>query len=168
MRNLATLDLQQAKHNYSIVNGTQTLLEALWREHKPIMQLFHMRGTAKAPLPRPAKPAPKIVKRGGHDDPNFMPVVFAMLLNGVAKDFGIEPGSILSPVRSSMLSEARSVIIAILVQRGWSRKQIGDHMGGKSDKTIRSCGEKIVVYQRRNPTVAKSLARWQHMAEPKK
>lgn len=170
MRHVATLEDQQAKYDYATIEGSVELLKALWREHRPIMQARWLKGRAQVPLVGPLPPAPKPKRlmnppSRNPDEPRAMPGVFVNLLHGVAEDLGVSVSAILSPKRDSELTEARSVISNILYRRGWSYTQIGDCMGGRDHSTVKHTTKMLVVYERRNPDVTKSMEKWAHLAE---
>lgn len=157
-------NLETAGHrDFSIIRGSDQLLEALWREHRPIMSYRFMSGCAVAPKPKPVPVEAEPVEKKEHH--SQMEWVFSLLLNGVAADFMLDPAAIIESRRDPIYINARSVISVILQRRGWTYTEIGKYLGGRDHSTIRNLVNNGVIYEKRNKQVGQSLERWGHLAD---
>jgi hypothetical protein len=81
------------------------------------------------------------------------------LIDRVADDFGYSHGEVIGDGREARMIDARSVIVRILRERGWSFPQIGRAIGGRDHSTIINMWVKRDIYARRNADVLESFNR---------
>jgi len=158
-----------------IVEGSQRLLSALWKQHPRVMRFAFQQGRAKTvgeardawdrkqagakfkldyvpaeprrcgPPPVVKEYVPVVVERS-HDDG-------ARLLRSVADAFDITCGELIGEGRSRKFVEARAVVVVVLRERGWSYPRIGKLIGGRDHSTVIWAHQCFDIHAKRNPMV---------------
>lgn len=140
-------------HCASMERGSTALLNAILGNRPAKTPKSIKRALAEAP-PRVRRLWPSWYRPPG--------IVFLYgnkLVADVADDFGVGLGELTGEGRRKNLVDARSVVVRILAERGWSSPRIARLIGRRDHSTILNLRDNFPIYAARNVTVAWSYER---------
>lgn len=135
----------EERQNAKLAAGSARLLAALWREHPVRMRHDFMLGRAERVA---------ITENERKIQPLGVPMFGKQLVQSVADDFGISYGELIGEGRTRIYVEARSVVVHVLRQRGWSFPRIGALLNKRDHSTIMHSFDTFDIHANRNPLVA--------------
>jgi len=125
-------------------------------EKKPKLTLVEPVGPFKPKFKKPPEPEaprePQPVPDAGFD--------VRILIDRVAKSFGITHGELVGDCRRKVFVDARSVVVAVLRERGWSYPRIGKALNHSEHSSAIHSFSMFATYAKRNPLVAKCFDRY--------
>lgn len=102
--------------------------------------------------PAPVRERPPVIHNGFFD--------VRALIQNVADDLGVSYGEVIGRSRLPRFIDARSVIVMVLLGRGWSLMKIARVINRSDHTTIRNLRDNFPIYCRRNPEVAEAFERY--------
>lgn len=89
----------------------------------------------------------------------------AYLVDSVGGDFQLSPKSMRGPSRFKCMFHARSVVVKLLREQGWSYPRIGRALGGRDHSTVINAHHMFETYAQRDPRVLESYMRHRDMMD---
>lgn len=83
-----------------------------------------------------------------------------MLIDEVARSFGLSHAEIISPDRRVYIKNVRFLIATLMVERGNSNSAVATWMGRKDHSTIVNAVDKFPEIAKRNPAIARAYAHY--------
>lgn len=158
LHEIAEMRVQVERSRKPFKNARRELYEvergAAMKPHLPKRAKSKRDGTPKEPKPRAPYRAPVSVWCGVP-----VPQVARELIAEVAADFDIAVDEIVGVRRNLDKVHARSVVVRLLKERGWSLPRIGAVLGGRDHSTIINLYDKRDIYAARDARVSASYER---------
>lgn len=89
----------------------------------------------------------------------------AFLVDSVGEDFQLSPKSMRGPSRFKCMFHARSVVVKLLREQGWSYPRIGRALGGRDHSTVINSHAMFETYAQRDSRVLESYMRHRDMMD---